>query len=296
MNTKDRKKALATLKKFVVAKQSEEAHDEILAHVTANIFEVSEALGYAPEHVVEVLASESAAVEAHIAALELFAQYLATFPDSSVVLARGESKQVTAALTEYLRSNALSMMAALEIEIGPDGKDDELFKFADHRHSLVIVPERIARWRRYVTRRFVETISHVGRDLSAAARDEELEHARQAAKDLGARVVDGDLVFDAAKMLATCLLGSRNGDTTAFLSNTTGVVYIPTDRLRDVRALKKKELDARVRVERGRAFLQLSWPNAMGRRGFLRLFGKAPARDARVVMIEPSAKTAEVAA
>lgn len=301
MNTKDRKKALGELKKFVLAKQAEGAHDEIRAHIEARVSEVGAILGYAPEHVLEVLASEYAIAEQHIATLELYRAFLTTLTPSDVAASRGQTAQVQAEVLEYVRSHTPSLLAAFGVQ---NPKSLELY--AQRAAGEIHAKEHAERWRGYVTRRFVDTLKTKGRELTAASRDVDLERAQEAARQLGAVYRAGEVTFDAEKFFATCLLGQQDEDTCVFVREGFDAadgwrdgtsVYVAMWRLKDAaRALKGKKIEARVfENNRGRR-LCLSWTNAFGRTSSLNLRGYEPKIGARVVIIQASPAQSEVAA
>ena len=286
---KEKKKALTAIRKFLDAKAQEGAHDEIREYLETHADEIGPLVGCAGDHVREAVAAEHEKAVQNIATLERYRAFLQTFPPPEVVKARGETKQVQAEVSEYVRSHVPSLMAAFDVS-----NPDSLKLFATREHALIAIPERIERLRGNLTRVFRGMLKEASSELTREAVDEDLRRAQAAADKIPVKLVDfvgtPRWELDLSDVLA-CTLGSKEDDVTCFESSF-GKVCVEAWRIKAAARAVGKRPGLRVYfVDRdrrnGRPGLVFLWPAAEGRSGpgYLDLRGPAPNRGARVVTV-----------
>lgn len=283
MGPKETKKALSAIRKFLSAKAQEGAHDEIREYLETHADEIGPLVGCAGDHVREAVAAEHEKAVQNIATLELYRAFLQTFPPPEVVKARGETKQVQAEVSEYVRSHVPSLMASFGVS-----NPDSLNLFETREHALFVIPERIEHMRGNLTRVFCAMLKKASSELTRETNGEDLRRAQAAAdKILGKEAADR-WELDPEAVFA-CALGSKEDDTVCFES-IFSKVFVEAWRLKTVRAAVGKRPGLRCHlVDRGERppRLLFSWPSVVAswRIGYLALRGPAPKRGARVVTV-----------
>jgi hypothetical protein len=289
------KKVLADLKKFLAVKASEGEHAEILEHVQANAAELARACGVSEtvwhegiEKVLEYISTSAATLQG----LEAFVRGIFAQDNGLETLAAREVVQ-RADVLDYLNAHSAALVKAFGSHDG-EAVVARLKSCAKMAGGLPDIAER-AKWRiealdGLLTKRLLDTVKDRSEKLREKSKGSALETAQAAADELSASV-RLDYAYGQHEMhvpIAAILkqaLTSGHSDLFEFrwpmLPNE--VIRIPQSTLRQIKALRKKDLEAWVTAKG----LHVRWN---GRRGGLNLLPHAApvTIEPTVVLVAPA--------
>lgn len=260
-------KVLADLKKFITVKASEGGHAEILEHVQANAAELARACGVSETVWHEGIEKLLAYISTSVTELEVLATFVRAKSGVS------DDAKVSLEVVEYLNAHSAPLVKAFG---GLDGEAVVARLKACARHEgLPDIAER-ARWRietlnGLLAKRLLDTVKDRSEKLREERKGSALETAQAAADELSANVRldyaygQHEMHVPIAQILKLALTSGKS-DLFEFrwsmLPNE--VIRIPQSTLRQIKALRKKDLEAWVTAKG----LHVRWN---GRRGGLNL-------------------------